>query len=265
MNTREGLKDSKRIVVKVGTSTITYPNGRLNLQRIEKLAWVLSDLSNEGRDVTLVTSGSIGVGAIRLAYDHRPTENREKQAAAAVGQAVLMQIYQNFFNTYHQTVAQILLTRDVIGSDERRENTLNTFQTLFQMGVIPIVNANDTISTDELGFSDNDRLSAMVAGLIDADLLVLLTDIDGLFDADPKKNAGAKRISYVEKVTGDIWDMAGQKGSEFSVGGMQAKLAAAKMCEEYRIPMVIALGEDPVVLHQIMQGQDVGTCFGCCR
>ena len=263
MNTRQKLQHCKRIVVKVGTSTITYPNGRLNLQRIEKLAWVLTDLSNQGISVTLVTSGSIGVGAIRLAYDHRPTDTREKQAAAAVGQAVLMQIYQNFFNAYHQTVAQILLTRDVIGSDERRENTLNTFETLFKMGVIPIVNANDTISTDELGFSDNDRLSAMVAGLLDADLLVLLTDINGLYDADPKQNENARRISFVSQVTDDIMMMAGPKGSKFSVGGMEAKLMAAKMCEEYGLPMVIALGEDPAILHHIMAGKDVGTCFGC--
>lgn len=264
MEARLKLQGCKRIVVKVGTSTITYPNGRLNLQRIEKLAWVLSDLRNQGKDITLVTSGSIGIGAIRLAYDHRPTTTREKQAAAAVGQAVLMQIYQNFFNAYHQTVAQILLTRDVIGSEERRENTLNTFETLFEIGVIPIVNANDTISTDELGFSDNDRLSAMVAGLLDADLLVLLTDIDGLYDADPKKNENAKRISYVPLVTEEIMSMAGQKGSEFSVGGMEAKLMAAKMCEENHLPMVIALGDDPAILHKIVEGNDVGTYFGSC-
>lgn len=265
MNIREKLKYSKRIVIKVGTSTLTYPNGRLNLQRIEKMAWVLSDLSNQGRDVALVTSGAIAVGAIRLAYDHRPTTIEDKQAAAAVGQAVLMQIYQNMFSTYDHTVAQVLLTRDVIENDERRQNTKNTFDTLFNIGVIPIVNANDTVSTDELGFSDNDGLSAIVSGVIKADLLILLTDIDGLYDDDPKINSNAKCISYVSKITDEILQMAGEKGSEFSVGGMESKLLAAKMCEDIGLPMVIAIGEDPSIIHKILEGQDVGTCFDFCQ
>lgn len=262
MNIREKLKESKRIVIKVGTSTITYPNGRLNLKRIERLAWVLSDLRNQDKEVVLVSSGSIAIGSLRLAFAERPKETRKKQAAAAVGQAILMQIYQNFFNEYNQMVAQILLTKDVVGSDNRRSNTQNTFETLLEMGVIPIVNANDTVSTEEIEFSDNDRLSALVARLIQADLLMLLTDIDALYDSDPKSNPLAKRISYVECVTEEIEKMAGKKGSEFSVGGMETKLQAAKMCQESGVSMVIALGEDPAVIHHILDGEDLGTYFG---
>ena len=175
---REHLKDCRRIVVKVGTSTITYPNGRLNPKRGEELAWVLTDLRNRGKDVILVSSGAIGVGAVRMAMKTRPTAVREKQAAAAVGQAMLMQIYHNFFDRYNQTVAQVLL--EELSSDSRYENTKNTLETLLEMGIIPIVNANDTISTYEIEISDNDRLSAMVAEIIHADLLLLLTDIDAL-------------------------------------------------------------------------------------
>ncbi len=259
---REALKSSKRIVVKVGTSTITYPNGKLNLKRIESLAWMLSDLRNQGREVVLVTSGAIGVGAVRMAMPKRPTVIKEKQAAAAVGQAVLMQIYQNFFNQYNQTVAQVLLTKEEVGTPKRRENTINTFLTLLELGVIPIVNANDTISTYEIEFSDNDRLSALVADIIGADLLILLTDIDALYDKNPKLYSDAKRISHVEKITPDIEAMAGEAGSTFSVGGMQTKLQAGKMCEEAGIRMVIAASDQPDVIHEILDGKDIGTCFG---
>lgn len=261
MEIREKIKKAKKIVVKVGTSTITYPNGRLNLRHIEELAWVLSDLKNQQKDVVLVSSGSIGVGSMRLSFDHRPTQVRQKQAAAAVGQAVLVQIYQNFFNTYQQTVAQILLTKEVLNEKESRENAVNTFETLMEMGVIPIVNANDTVSTDEV-VQDNDRLSAFVAELIGADLLILLTDIDGLYDCDPKTNKEAKRIPYVPLVTQEIEKMAGCKGSEFSVGGMETKLQAAKICQASNVSMVIASGENPAILHKILAGEDVGTCFG---
>lgn len=259
---RQTLKNCKRIVIKVGTATITYPNGRLNLKRIEELAWVLTDLRNRGMDVALVTSGAIGVGAVRMSMPSRPTVTREKQAAAAVGQAMLMQIYHNFFDRYNQTVAQILLTKEEMGTEERYTNTHNTFETLFEMGIIPIVNANDTISTYEIEFSDNDRLSAMVAEVTGADLLVLLTDIDALYDKNPREHADAKRISYVEKVTPEIEQMASVKGSAFSVGGMQTKLEAAKICKKAGTAMAIAHGEDPTVIHRILAGEDVGTCFG---
>lgn len=258
----DARKNCKRIVIKVGTATITYPNGSLNLKRMEELAWVLTDLRNRGMDVALVTSGAIGVGAVRMSMQSRPTVTKEKQAAAAVGQAVLMQIYHNFFDRYNQNVAQILLTKEEMGTKERYTNTHNTFETLFEMGVIPIVNANDTISTYEIEFSDNDRLSAMVAEVIQADLLVLLTDIDALYDKNPKDHPDAKRIAYVETVTPEIEQMASGKGSTFSVGGMQTKLEAAKICEKAGTAMVIANGADPKVIHQILECADVGTYFG---
>ena len=260
---REILKNCGRIVIKVGTSTITYPNGRLNLKRIEELSWVLTDLRNRGKEVVLVTSGAIGVGAVRMAMKERPTVMREKQAAAAVGQAILMQIYQNFFGRYNQTVAQVLLTKEELDSEKRYENTRNTMETLLEMGIIPIVNANDTISTYEIEISDNDRLSAMVAEILKADLLILLTDIDALYDKDPRYNEDAKRVANVPVVTAEIEAMAGEKGSQFSVGGMKTKLQAAKICLDAGVKMAIALGEDPKVIHRILDGEDEGTCFGC--
>lgn len=260
---REKLKDYNRIVVKVGTSTITYPGGKLNLKRIEELAWVLTDLRNRGKEVILVTSGAIGVGAVRMNMKQRPTIVKEKQAAAAVGQAMLMQIYHNFFDRYNQTVAQILLTKEELSSDSRYENTKNTLETLLEMGIVPIVNANDTISTYEIEISDNDRLSAMVAEIVQADLLILLTDIDALYDKDPRTYPEAKRVSHVAAVTDEIKAMAGEKkGSEFSVGGMKTKLQAAEICLHAGVQMAIAMGDDPKVIHKIMDGEDVGTLFG---
>lgn len=259
---RNELKHSKRVVVKVGTSTITYANGLLNLKRVEELAWVLTDLRNSGKDVVLVTSGAIGVGSVRMGMKTRPTITREKQAAAAVGQAVIMQIYQNFFGKYNQTVAQVLLTKGEVDSAEKYNNTKNTMDTLLELGVIPIVNANDTISTYEIEFSDNDRLSALVGEIIGADLLILMTDIDGLYDKNPRTHEDAKRISCVEWVTEEVEDMAGEEGSAFSVGGMKTKVEAAKICQQAKIPMAIVLGEDPTVIHKLLDGEDVGTVFG---
>lgn len=256
------LKDCKRIVVKVGTATITHANGKLNLKRMDELAWVLTDLRNRGIDVVLVTSGAIGVGAARMSMAKRPTITKEKQAAAAVGQAMLMQIYHNFFDRYNQMVAQVLLTKEETATKERYTNTKNTMETLFEMGIIPIVNANDTISTYEIEFSDNDRLSAMVAEITDADVLVLLTDIDALYDKNPKEYKDAKRIPFVETVTPQIEAMASGKGSAFSMGGMQTKLEAAKICQKSGVTMVIAHGEKPTILHDILDGADIGTCFG---
>lgn len=260
---RELLENCNRVVVKVGTSTITYPNGLLNLKRIEELAWVLTNLKNSGKDVVLVTSGAIGVGSMRMGMKERPTEIRKKQAAAAVGQAVIMQIYHNFFDRYNQTVAQVLLTKEEVENQKRYENTQNTMETLMELGVIPIVNANDSISTDEIEISDNDRLSAMVAEIIGADLLILMTDIDGLYDKDPRSNSDAKRVSNVDWVTDEIRNMAGDKGSAFSVGGMHTKLQAATICQEAGVKMAIVLGEDPTIIHKVMSGEDVGTFFHC--
>lgn len=258
---REKLKQSKRIVVKVGTSTLTYENGRLNLKCIERMAWVLSDLVNQGKEVVLVTSGAIGVGTARLAFSERPKEMKKKQAAAAVGQAVLIQIYQNFFKEYNQAIAQILLTKEEIQNEERKNNTLNTLHTLLNLGIVPIINANDTISTYEIEFSDNDNLSAMVAEMVEADLLILLTDIDGLYDKDPRIHTNAKRISYISEVTEQIHKMAGQKGSKFSVGGMATKVQAAEVCQKAGVNMVVAAGDEPTIIHKIIDGEDVGTFF----
>ena len=237
MDINDRFKDYKRIVIKVGTSTITYPNGKLNLRMIERLCWMLSDLKNRDKEVVLVSSGAIGVGSI------------------------LMQIYQNFFNTYTQTVAQILLTKTDFEQGVRRTNTENTFTELLSRGIIPIVNANDTTSTFEIEFSDNDRLAANVAALLHSDLLILLTDIDALYDSDPKKNPDAKRVKIVEKITEEIEQMAGTAGSEFSVGGMATKIAAAKLCVENGVDMVIADGSDATIIEKVIDGEDVGTLF----
>ena len=260
---RKRIKNSKKIVIKVGTSTLTYPNGNLNFHLMNKLAWILSDLRNQDKDVVLVTSGAIGVGSKSLNFEKRPTLTREKQAAAAVGQAELMHIYKNFMGEYNQRVAQILLTKDDFKEGERKTNTSNTLETLLGFGVIPIINANDTISTFEIEFSDNDRLSASVATLIGADLLIILTDIDALYDANPKTHPEAKRIPYVEKVTDDVLAMGGEKGSEFSVGGMETKLLAARKCYEYGVVMAILDGSDPSFIEELISGNDIGTVFDC--
>ena len=262
-NIRQRIKDSKRIVVKVGTSTLTYPNGNLNLNLINRLSWVLADLRNQDKEVILVTSGAIGVGSKSLNFEKRPTITREKQAAAAVGQVELMHIYQNFLGEYNQRVAQVLLTKEDFKAGERRTNTNNTLETLLDFGVIPIINANDTISTFEIEFSDNDRLSASVAALLQADLLIILTDIDALYNANPKTHPEAQRIAYVEKVTDDILSMGGEKGSEFSVGGMETKLLAARTCYEHKVIMAILNGANPLLIQELMDQQDVGTVFDC--
>ncbi|QNM16177.1 glutamate 5-kinase [Fusobacterium hominis] len=260
---RQRIKDSKRIVVKVGTSTLTYPNGNLNLNLINRLSWVLADLRNQDKEVILVTSGAIGVGSKSLNFEKRPTITREKQAAAAVGQVELMHIYQNFLGEYNQRVAQVLLTKEDFKAGERRTNTNNTLETLLDFGVIPIINANDTISTFEIEFSDNDRLSASVAALLQSDLLIILTDIDALYDANPKTHPEAKRIPYVEKVTDDILSMGGEKGSEFSVGGMETKLLAARTCYDHGVIMAILNGSNPLLIQDLMDQKDVGTVFDC--
>lgn len=261
MSMREKIMQSKRIVVKVGTSSLTYDNGKLKLNYINRLAWTLADLHNQGKEIVLVSSGAIGVGATRLGFSNRPEDIAQKQASAAVGQAVLMQIYQNMFREYNQTVAQILLTKDDFSDPQRKENVASTFQTLLAFGVIPIVNANDTTSTYEIEFSDNDQLSAYVAKSAEADTLILLTDIDALYDEDPKQHGGATKIMEIHTITEEIMQMAGAKGSKFSVGGMQTKLLAAAHCEENNIEMVIANGSDPAVLHRILAGEEIGTYF----
>ena len=259
------IKGMKRIVVKVGTSTLTYDNGNINLTRIEKLARVLSDIQNSGKEVVLVTSGAIGVGVSKLKLKEKPSTIREKQAVAAVGQCELMHIYSKFFGEYGHVVGQVLLTRDVVEDEHIRENVCNTFETLLENGIIPVVNENDTVSIDEIEnivrFGDNDNLSAIVSGLVNADLLIILSDIDGFYDSDPRKNPESKMLKIVEKVTPELEECAGGAGSNLGTGGMITKLTAAKTATSKGVSMVLANGSDPSILLKIIDGEDIGTLF----
>lgn len=266
MDYRNKLNEHKRIVIKVGTTSLTYDNGCINLKKIENLSWVLTDLRNRGKEVILVSSGAIAVGTDRLGLKERPRDVIGKQAASAVGQAVLMQIYEKFFMEYNQKAAQILLTKDVFDFDSRKRNAKNTIETLLEMGVIPIVNENDTVATEELNeFSDNDTLSAYVAKLVDGDLLIILSDIDGMYDKDPNVNSDAKIISTVCGINDDIYKIAGGSNSALGTGGMITKVKAAKLVNDSGIDMVIASGEKPSAIFDIIDGKNVGTLFvsGC--
>ena len=260
-NAKEKIKKSKRIVVKVGTSTITYPNGKTNFKLMNKLSWVLADLMSQEREVVLVTSGAVGVGASKLNFSTRPTLIKEKQAAASVGQAALINTYQNFLGEYGKIAAQILLTKDDFKEGERKTNTKNIFETLFGFGVLPIVNANDSISTYEIEFSDNDTLASEIAALLNADLLVLLTDIDALYNKNPRTDSTAERIPYLKDFDESVADVSGGKGSTFSIGGMETKLSAAQKCTKAGVIMVIADGSDPLNIINIIEGKNIGTIF----
>lgn len=260
----EFLMDMNRIVVKVGTSTLTYENGKANLRRIEELCKVLSDLQNQGRDIILVSSGAIGVGMGKLGLSEKPSGTKEKQALAAIGQCELMFMYDKLFGEYNHMVAQVLLTRDAVDSAHKKENVLNTFDTLLSMGIIPIVNENDTVAIDELegkNFGDNDMLSAIVAKLIGADSLVILTDIDGLYNRDPRKNPDAERIEVVEKITAEIEEMAGGSGSNRGTGGMATKIMASKYATNAGINCFVIGGDDPKRIYDVIDGKSVGTLF----
>jgi len=262
MTARERLAQHKRIVVKVGTTTLTYPNGQLNFRRMEKICLVLSDLCNQGKEMILVTSGAIAVGADCLRLDKRPRDIPGKQAASAVGQAMLMQIYQRFFSLYNRQIAQILLTGDVLENPLRMEHASNTINTLIGMGVVPIVNANDTIATEELDeISDNDTLSAHVAVLSESDLLIMLSDIEGLYNADPRTAPQAAFYYEVHTITPEMERSAGGSGSALGTGGMATKLSAARMAMDHGIDGVVASGEDPEIMWQILKGEQVGTLF----
>ncbi len=255
---------TRRIVVKVGTSTLTYENGRVNLRRMEMLCKVLSDLHNSGKQVILVSSGAIGIGVGKLKLPERPSETRYKQAVAAVGQCEIMFLYDKFFGEYNNSVAQILLTRDIVTNDHSRQNVVNTFQTLLEMGIIPIVNENDTVAIDELvgsNFGDNDNLSAIVADLVGADLLVILTDIDGLYDKDPRKNPDAVKIPVVTHIDEHIRQMAGGSGSNRGTGGMATKITAAAAATSVGINCCVMEGSDPQKLYQLIEGEQIGTLF----
>lgn len=255
------VADAKRLVVKVGTSTLTYENGRLNLRRIESLVKVLSDLKNAGREIVLVTSGAIGVGAGHLGLKERPRDIGGKQAAAAVGQCELMYIYDKRFGEYGHITAQVLLTRDVVEVENRAQNARNTFERLFSMGAIPIVNENDTVSIEELEFGDNDTLSAMVAVLTGADGLIILSDIDGLYAEDPRKNPKAPLIPVIRQIDSHIESIAGGSGSGLGTGGMSTKIQAAKIATSHGIPMAIINGSDPNLLYDLLDGIPVGSLF----
>lgn len=255
------FENCRRIVVKVGSSTLTHSSGRLNLRRIELLAKTLSDLKNSGKEVILVSSGAVSAGVAKAGLGHRPESLEEKQAMASIGQSELMKIYDRFFSDYGHKVGQILMTRDVVDNPVRRVAAENTFNTLLRMGCIPIVNENDAVSTDELvKFGGNDILSAHVANLCHADALINLSDIDGLFDSDPRKNPDAKFIARVDDVDA-ILSFAGGAGTERGTGGMEAKLTAAKMVTSNGIPMFIMNGSDPEILYRLLDGESVGTCF----
>lgn len=250
---------SDTLVVKIGTSSLTYDNGKLNYQRIEKLVRVLSDIKNTGKNVVLVTSGAIGVGVSKLNLQKRPTETKQKQATAAVGQCQLMSIYDKFFSEYSQIVAQILLTKYVIDNEKSKSNAINTFKTLFEMGVIPIVNENDVISTEEIEFGDNDTLSSYVAGLVGADLLVIMTDIDGFYDKNPKIHTDAKLINEIHTITDELKQNAGGAGTSLGTGGMITKLLAAEIAQKSNTNTIIANGDKPEILYDIINGSEVGT------
>ncbi len=262
---RSFLKDKKRIVVKIGTSTITHMDtGHLNLIKMERLARVLTDLRNQDKEIVLVSSGAIGAGRKALGMKGRPRSLSEKQACAAVGQARLMMIYQKLFAEYNQTIAQILITKRTMTNEISRKNAENTFRELLGMGVIPIVNENDTVSTDQIldeNFGDNDTLSATVAEMVKADMLILLSDIDGLYTDDPKNNKEARFIGCVEKIDDRLEVMAKDAATPYGTGGMATKIAAARIVAAIGIDMVIANGDDVVNISRILEGKEVGTLF----
>lgn len=255
------LKDAKRIVVKVGTSTLTYGTGMINIQGIEKLVKVLSDIKNSGREVMLVSSGAIGAGIGRLKLRERPTDTHSKKAAAAVGQCQLMHTYDKLFSEYNHTVAQVLLTKTITDREETKNNVVNTIERLIEYGCIPIVNENDTVAVDDLEFGDNDTLSAIVATLCKADALILLSDIDGLYTGDPRSDKTAELIPCVNEITDELKALAGGSGTARGTGGMITKLCAAEMAMKNGITMAIINGDTPQRIYDLLDGKDVGTIF----
>lgn len=250
-----------RIVIKLGTSTLAHPTGLLNIKMVEELCKVMSDLKNAGHEIIIVSSGAIGMGAGKLFLNEKPKDVRTKQAAAAVGQCELMYTYDKLFSEYNHTVAQILITGDDVDHSERRSNFENTMLRLLELGAIPIINENDSVATNEIVIGDNDTLGAIVAKSINADLLILLSDIDGLFTADPHKDKNAVLLETVEEITPEIESMTGGAGSKLGTGGMTTKLNAAKIATEAGIDMVIANGREPAVLYDIIEGKKAGTKF----
>lgn len=264
---RSRIKKCKRIVIKVGTSTLTYDNGKINISNMEKLVRRIADLANEGREIILVSSGAVGIGMSRLNMDHKPTEVTEKQAVAAVGQSELMNLYGKFFAEYGIIVGQILLTRDVFTNGITKRNAQNTFEKLVQKKIVPIVNENDSVSTEELefdennSFSENDTLAALVSVMAGADLLIILSDIDGFYNGDPRRNKEAKILETVLDINDEIKRFAGGNGSERGTGGMITKLNAARICMENNVDLVVANGNDMGNIEKIINGKAIGTLF----
>ena len=259
------MAKAKRIVIKIGTSTLTYENGKMNLKRMDDLAFLISDLLNSGREIVLVTSGSIAVGMSKLNMQVKPSDIPIKQAVAAVGQCELMYMYSTLFSKYGRTVGQVLLTKNVIEDETTLMNVTNTMNTLIKSNILPIVNENDTVSTEEMlhlsNFGDNDTLSAYVSVIVGADLLVIFTDTDGMYDDDPKKNANAKYIPVIENIDERIENSAGIAGSKLGTGGFITKIRAAKIANEKGIDMIIVNGENPDVIRNILNEKQAGTLF----
>ena len=271
MNIREAVKDKKRIVIKIGSSSLMHnETGRLNLGKIEKLVRTIVDIKNSGKDVVLVSSGAIAVGRMAIGLNEKPDELPVKQACAAIGQAKLMMVYQKIFAEYSTTAAQVLMTKATVMNDKSRRNAQNTFNELLNLGAVPIVNENDTVSTYEIKqvqtFGDNDRLSAIVTSIIDADLLILLSDIDGLYTDDPNSNPDARFINKVDVIDDKLLNMGkSTSGSGVGTGGMATKLKAAGIAVSSGADMVIANGNDIDNIAKIMSGADVGTLFVSCK
>ncbi len=250
-----------RFTIKVGTSTLAHETGCINIRHVEELCKVISDLKNAGHEIILVSSGAIGMGVGKLSLKKRPTDMPTKQAAAAVGQCELMYVYDKLFSEYNHTVAQLLITSPDMEDENRYQNFHNTINRLLELGVLPIINENDTVATEEISVGDNDTLSAIVARSCDSSLLVLLSDIEGLYTSDPHKDKNATLISEVKEITPEILSLAGEKGSELGTGGMATKLRAAQICTDSGIDMVIANGSNPSLLYDILAGESVGTKF----
>lgn len=251
-----------RIVVKVGTSTLAHKTGNLNIRRVEELCKVLSDLKNAGHQIVLVSSGAIGMGLGKLGVHDKPSDIPTKQAAAAVGQCELMYTYDKLFSEYNHTVGQILLTGADVENEERHTNFQNTVYRLLELGALPVINENDSIATDEIVIGDNDTLGAIVATSVDADLLIILTDINGLYTADPRKDANASLIKEVTKITEEIENLGGDSGTKLGTGGMKTKVSAARIATDAGIDVVITNGKTPEVMYSIVDGSDfIGTRF----
>jgi glutamate 5-kinase len=262
MDRTELMKEKKRIVVKVGSSTLTHEEtGDMNLTTMERLVRILTDLSNSGKEVVLVSSGAIAVGRKTMNIAERPKEQDLKQACAAIGQSRLMMVYERLFAEYNKVPAQVLITKDTMINDTMRRNARSTFMRLLAMGTIPVVNENDTVATDEIEFGDNDTLSAIVAALIHADLLIVLSDQDGFFTDDPRTNPDAKLVEEITYITDELEAMAKGAGSDVGTGGMAAKISAARVANDAGADMVIANGNDMNNLRMVLEGKNIGTLF----